>query len=295
MIDHKGLIFLYKRIKIPFKLILIASLLIAVNTSNAQISIGDDIDVIDYSLPHDYEIGGITVSGIQYLDQKVLVLLSGLKVGETVKVPGQEVTDAIKKLWDQGLFENIVITATKIQGDVIFLNIHLQERPRLSKFSFKGVKKTEADKLRENMHIARGDVVTDNLLVRVDNVVKDYYHDKGFLNAEVDIKQIRDTTRINNVDLVFNVKKNERIKIYQINIQGNENLSNQQIKKILKETKEKGLFNPMKGMDKLLVRIFKDLLKFDFIAMYSGTDEQARPRFLATDHTDRHRHGCMGI
>ena len=284
MIDHKGLIFLYKRIKIPFKLILIASLLFAVNTSNAQISIGDDIDVIDYSLPHDYEIGGITVSGIQYLDQKVLVLLSGLKVGETVKVPGQKVTDAIKKLWDQGLFENIVITATKIQGDVIFLNIHLQERPRLSKFSFKGVKKTEADKLRENMHIARGDVVTDNLLVRVDNVIKDYYHDKGFLNADVDIKQIRDTTRINNVDLVFNVKKNERIKIYQINIQGNENLSNQQIKKILKETKEKGLFNPMKGMDKLLVRIFKDLLKFDFIAMYSDfmvyADESMRLRIF---------------
>ncbi len=285
MIDHKGLKYFYNRIKLPFKLILTASLLFfAVNTSIAQISIGDDIDVIDYSLPADYEIGGITVSGIKYLDQKVLILLSGLKVGETIKVPGQEVTDAIKKLWDQGLFENIVISATKIQGNLIFLNIHLQERPRLSKFSFKGVKKTEADKLREDMHIARGDVVTDNLLVRIENVIKDYYHDKGYLDADIIIKQIRDTTRVNNVDLVINVRKNNRIKIYQINIQGNKNLSNQQIKKILKETKEKGLFNPMKGLDKLLIRVFKDVLRFDFMAVYSDfmvyTDESLRLRIF---------------
>ena len=103
----------------------------------AQIQIGNDMSEIDYSLPRDYEIGGITVTGVKYLDPQVLVMISGLQVGETIEVPGDKITNAIRKLWDQGLFEDINITCTSKIGRKIFLNIDLKERPRISKFSFK--------------------------------------------------------------------------------------------------------------------------------------------------------------
>ncbi|HSG68277.1 MAG TPA: POTRA domain-containing protein, partial [Bacteroidales bacterium] len=155
----------------------------------AQISIGDDLTLIDYSAPKKYEIGGITVSGVEYLDQNVLIMLSGLKIGARVEVPGEDITNSIKKLWDQGLFEDIRITATSIQGDMIFLDIYLLERPRLTKFSFKGIRKSEAENLRDEIKIARGDVVTDNLLIRIKNIITDYFSGKGFLDTEVDIRQ----------------------------------------------------------------------------------------------------------
>ena len=117
----------------------------AVTTAQGQISLGDDLSEVDYSKPREYEIGGITISGVQYLDNNVLIMLSGLYIGGEITVPGDNISDAIHKLWDQGLFENIRITATKIQDDYIFLDINLKERARLSKFSFSGINKSDAD------------------------------------------------------------------------------------------------------------------------------------------------------
>jgi outer membrane protein insertion porin family len=235
--------------------------------SLAQQNLGDDMSVIDYSSPKKYEIGGITVSGIEYLDQNVLIMLSGLKIGSRVEIPGEEITTAIKKLWEQGLFEDIRISATKIQGDVIFLDIYLLERPRLTKFAFNGVKKSEAEKLRDEMHLTRGDVVTDNLLVRISNIITGYYSEKGYLDVDVDIIQNKDTTKANNVILEIKVDKNQRVRIFQINVHGNENMSTQKIKSTFKETKEKGLFRPLYGIERLLVDVVWDVLQLKFPKM----------------------------
>ena len=86
----------------------------------AQIQIGSDLSAFDYSKPKEYEIGGITVDGVKYLDQNVLIMLSGLSVGQKIKIPGDPITDAIRKLWDQGLFEDVAIYATEIAGNLIF-------------------------------------------------------------------------------------------------------------------------------------------------------------------------------
>jgi len=272
------------RIFFFFPPLVILMLFFAGSTVNGQISIGSEDVVVDYSLPAEYEIGGITVSGVQYLDQKVLVLLSGLAVGDKLKVPGEEISKAIKKLWEQGLFEDIKITATKTDGKLIFLDIYLKERPRMSKFSFKGIKKAEADNLRDDLRITRGDVVTDNMLMRIGNVIKDYYSDKGFLNAEVDIVQIPDTTRANNVILEIDIDKNDRIKIYEINIFGNENISKEQVKRIFKETKEKGLFNPLNDIEKLFLKLAKDAFRVDIFSMINDiqvyTGENLRLRIF---------------
>lgn len=233
----------------------------------AQDVLGDDLSVIDYGTPKKYEIGGITVTGIEYLDQNVLIMLSGLKIGSRVDIPGEEITKAVNKLWEQGLFEDVRITATRIQGDLIFLDIYLLERPRLTKYSFKGIKKSEADNIRDEMHLTRGDVVTDNLLMRINNIITGYFDEKGFLDVEVDIEQIPDTTKANNVILEIDVNKNERVRIYQINIHGNKHLTAEKVKGTFKETKEKGLFRPLYKADKLIVDIVWDALRLKFPKM----------------------------
>ncbi len=230
----------------------------------AQVSIGDDLLEIDYTDPKEYEIGGITVSGVQYLDQNVLIMISGLSVGQKIKIPSDKIRNAITKLWKQGLFEYIGISATDVKENIIFLNIELKERPRLSKFSFSGVKKAEADNLREKILIVRGDVVTDNLLKNATNRIKEYFTDKGFLDTEVDIEQIPDTLKANNIILKINIHKNGRIKIYRININGNHYLTDQQVLKTFKNTKEKGVFNPLNDIDILIWNSIKAALQFQF-------------------------------
>ncbi len=238
----------------------------------AQVSIGDDLLEIDYLQPKGFEIGGVTVSGIKYLDKNVLIMLSGLKVGDKIKVPGDKFRNAIKKLWDQGLFEYVNISATSIQNDLIFLNIELRERPRLSKFSFLGMKKAEADNIRDEIQIVRGDVVTDNLLNTARNRIVSYFTKKGYLDAEVEILQSPDTTKANSVVLIFDIKKNDRIKIFNINIKGNNFLTDQKILKSFKNTKEKGAFKPFDNVEYLIWNTVSATFKlhFDSIPKYAG-------------------------
>lgn len=129
----------------------------------SQVSLGGDYG-IDYSRPKEYTIGGIVISGVKYLDNNVLIMLSGLSVGDKIKIPGDKMADAVKKLWDQGLFEDVQIYVDRIVDNDIFLNIALKERPRLSRFSFNGIKKSDADNIREKIKLVKGDYITDNLI-----------------------------------------------------------------------------------------------------------------------------------
>lgn len=228
-----------------------------------QIRLGDDLNTFDYTNPREYIIGGITVSGVQFLDHNVIIMLSGLQVADRIEVPGDKIKKAIDKLWKQGLFEDIKITATKISGDLIFFNIDLQERPRLLKFSFKGIKKSEADDLREKIKLVRNDVVTENVLIRTTNIIRNHYTDKGYLNTKVKIDQSRDSLRGNEVSLVINVDKGNKVRIKKINIIGNSLVTDNKLKKALKETKEKGVVQPFRILDKLVLQLPGKLLKFN--------------------------------
>ncbi|MBU0764728.1 MAG: outer membrane protein assembly factor BamA [Bacteroidetes bacterium] len=203
------------------RILMIFALLLQGIFSLAQISVSSDVPVIDYDNPKEYEIGGITVSGIKYLDHSVLIQLSGLSVGDIIMIPDVETTDAIKKLWKQGLFSDIKITATKVIGNKIFLDIYLQEQPRLSRFSFSGMKKSEVDDIREKLKLVKGMQVTENLISTIDQKIKNYFIDKGYLDTEVEIIQEDDTSLVNNVILNINVNTNEKIKINSIAFEGN--------------------------------------------------------------------------
>ena len=252
--------------------------------ATAQIRIGDDLSDIDYSSPRKYEIGGITVEGANYVDATVLSMLSGLSVGDEITVPGDDISMAIRKIWDQGMFEDVAINATNIVGSKIFLQIVIQERPRVSKFSFNGVKKTEADDIRNKINLSRGDFATNHLEAKTISIIKDYYADKGFYNAEVTIQQVPDTTRNHYVDLIIDVNKGRKVKIGKINIIGNENLSDAQILTSMKETKQKGVFNPLDPLGPTVVNAVADVLTLKPLKAINEVEEYLydnyRPRIL---------------
>ena len=168
------------------KLLLAIVLCMGAIGAQAQVVVGsgDGYD-LDYLTPKTYEIGGITFEGAESFDTRVVLLVAGLQVGDKIKLPGDKVSSAIENLWKQGMFEDVQIRVTRIQGNIAFLKIVLRERPRLDKFNFTGVKKGEADKLREEMKLVTGDVVTENLLRTSTNKVKGYYIDKGYTRVEV--------------------------------------------------------------------------------------------------------------
>lgn len=242
---------------------LVLVLWIAVTAVYGQVNLGD-LEELDYANPKKYEIGGITIAGVKYLDNSVLITLSGLTVGDVVSIPGEKISKAIRNLWDQGLFENVIISISNVQGNLVFLEIELQERPRMSTFSFGGIKKSEADNIRDEIKLASGDVVTDNMIIRTKNTITDYFTEKGYLDTDVKITQIVDSLRINHVRLQIDIDKKEKVKIKSINISGNTEFEDQKVKKYLKETKEKGTFTPFANLEGLIFNVVKDIVTLKF-------------------------------
>ena len=211
--------------------------------AEAQFSLNSGLEDINYSTPRDYEIGGITISGTNYFNPATIRSISGLSVGDKIKVPGDKVTKAIKKLWAQKLFNEIEVSATKIEGDKIFLDIHIEELPRLSKFKFTGVKKAKQKDLREEIALIRGKVVTENVLIKTENKVKSYFVKKGYFDVKVNIIQQEDTAVINNVILTIDVDMGKRIKIKDINFIGNESIDEGKLRRSLEDTKRSRPYN----------------------------------------------------
>ena len=186
----------------------------------SQVILGGD--EIDYSNPKEYTIAGVEIEGITTLDKNVLKLVSGLIQGQRVKVPGEKFSDAVKNLWKQGFFDDIQINAEKIIGNDIFLKIIIIEKPRLGRYTFKGVsKKSEADEIRKKIHLTTGKIVTDQLLASTKNIVKEYYMDKGYYGAKVDIKSEEDKTGKSKVALYIVVDKGNKVRVQEITFKGN--------------------------------------------------------------------------
>ncbi len=198
---------------------------------------------IYYSSARQYTIADVQVSGIKYLDKTVLIQLSGLKVGDEIMVPGDAITTAIRKLWQQGLFSDVEIKATKVIGDNIWIDIYLQERPRLADVNFYGVSKSEKDDITEKVLLLRGSQITDHQVNTAERVIKGIFHEKGYLNTEVSILQRDDTTQNNSVILDINVDKKEKVKVNLIEIEGNEVIPDISLERAMKKTNEKALRN----------------------------------------------------
>ena len=195
------------------------------NESFAQ-GIEDTTDiVISYTTPEELTIGGITISGAEFLDANALISVTNLKVGDKLTIPGEQVSIAIKKLWDQGLIGDIQVSGKKV-GKTAYINFHLKERPRLSKFDYKGIKKGDHEELNKKVDIARGRIVNDALIKNARKKIRDYYVEKGFLNTVVNITPVKDSALPNNVILQASVNKKHRVRIDNIIIKGNNSVTN---------------------------------------------------------------------
>lgn len=232
----------------------------------AQINSEDNLNNISYERPVEYEIGGVTVQGTQNLDKNAIVTLSGLTLGDKIMVPGEDLSKAISKLWDQNLFTDIQIDVSQIEENTIFLVIKLQELPKLSKFAFKGISKSETDNIRDKIDLVRGEIVNENLINNTKHIIQKYFEDKGYLNTTVEIDQNTDPSIVSGIILDININKGDKIKINQINIFGAQAFSEKKLKRQLKETKEKKFFRIFKT-SKFIQDSFEEDLE-QVIALY---------------------------
>ena len=206
-----------------------------------------DRPVMDPAVPTEYEIGGITVSGTKTTDPNAVKLFTGLQVGDKITVPGERITKALRNLWDQKLFSDVAFEAAEIRGRTIFLHIVVEEKPRLSRFKFEGVSKSEGDKLREQIELVRGQQVNEAILANTRSTIRSYYVDKGYLKASMTVTEKPDTLMENSVLLVLKVDKGPKVKIKEVVFEGNEQLTDQRLKRAMKKTRGKIWWNPLSG------------------------------------------------
>lgn len=241
--------------KLSLLRIFLGTFLVAISSLlNAQVTLGEGLTDISYSTPKEYEIAAISfrTKDNSVLDQNILRLLSGLQVGDKIQVPGDQISRAIEALWKQGLFTGISVNAVRVEAGKIFLEVELEERARLSRFRFTGVKKNEADDLREQVKLIRGKPINENLIVNTQNTVSSFFIDKGYMNVEVNVSSQPDTIPGGGELMNIEVKKNSRVKIHKINIIGNESISDRKLKRKMKNTKENpwySLFTTSKYME----------------------------------------------
>mgnify|MGYP001072787427 FL=1 len=199
---------------------------------------------IDYRTPKQYIIGDITVTGAKYLSPNVLISISGLKKGDKVQIPSPKVSDAIKRLWKQGILGDVKLSISKIEGDKVFFNIQVKERPRLTRVIYDGLKRGQRDKISES--ISLGKILTASMKKNISQIVKTYFEGKGFLDAEVSLEEVPDKLVANGVILKIKVKKKSRVKVRRIRFSGNKQFSSKKLRKKLKATKQKNRFRIFK-------------------------------------------------
>ena len=196
-------------------------------------------EIIYSPLPKTYEIAGIRTSGLKTADDYVVIGYSGLSIGDKIEIPGQEITDAVRRFWRQGLYSKVRINVDKIAGDKVWLDIELQQQPRLSEIKFEGTKGSEKKDILERLSMVEGQQLTPNIINRAKQIVENYYEKKGFKNVSVNIRQSNDLSKENHSILTFVIQKNAKVKVHKIYIDGNQVMSDRKIKRAMKKTTEK--------------------------------------------------------
>ena len=216
--------------------------------------------IVNYTVPPKrYYIADVDVTGVEgtmYADQEfVLVNFAGLSKGQEIQIPGDDISNALKRFWRQGLFSDVKILQTKVEGDSVWLEIRLTDRPRVTDIHYSGMRKGEQDDIEEKIGFVKGNQITPPQIDRAELMIKSYFDEKGFGDAEVRVLQHPDTTGLNQVVLEIAVDKKEKLKVNSITLTGNEALSDRQVKRAMKKTNERGkllnLFRPKKFVEDL--------------------------------------------
>ncbi len=194
--------------------------------------------IIYTGLPSRYEIAGLRVTGADNYEDYIVIGYSGLKVGDEVEIPGNDITAAAKRLMRQGLFAQAQIVAEKMVGNKIWLVINLRTQPRISEVQYSGMKKSEREEVQKRLQLMKGNQITQNIVNRATLITEKYFQDKGFGNASVKIWLQEDLSHKNEMIVHIDVDKHSKVKVHKIYLEGNEVLSDSKLKRVIKKTNE---------------------------------------------------------
>lgn len=228
---------------------------------------------------HTYEIADIKVTGADSYEDFVLIGFSGLAVGDRIEVPGDAITKSMKRFWKQGLFSDVKINATKIQGGKIWLEIALQQRPRVSEVTYNGLKKSQREDVEAKVGINRGAQMTPNLVDKAKQVIRKYLGEKGYHNASVEVVQWDDRDHPGYVKVAINVNKGNKTKVDHIYIIGNEHLNEWKVSKAMKKTNDGHISNFFKSKKFIAEEYEKD--KISLIEKYN--ENGFRDAYIVSD------------
>lgn len=208
-------------------------------------TIGETQD-FSYETPQKYQLGAIRVDGADNFDPQAIKLIAGLRPGQEITLPGDQVTKAIQNLWNEGLFSSVSIEVEKEVAGVVYMVIKLTPRPKLSRYKFKGINRREADKIREEIQLSSGKTITENLVFNTRNKIKGYFREKGFYNVNVTINRITDTLINNSEIFLIDIQKGQKVRIREININGTYAIPMWKLRRSMKDTKQKAIWRVFK-------------------------------------------------
>ncbi|WP_417786113.1 outer membrane protein assembly factor BamA, partial [Tenacibaculum sp.] len=217
-------------------------------------------NVISYEKGKEYILGGITVTGLQKFNEQTVRIYTGLVEGQPIKLPGDKLTSAIKKLYESKQFSEVDVYLSKRDGETVYLQFDVTELPQLTTVTISGVKKSQIKEIKKETELKKGAMVTDNLIVTTRNFIKKKYTDKGFLKTKVSLDTKRDTSDVNTVSMAIFIDRGDRIKIKEINFTGNEAMSDATLRGAMKNTKRK-IFGRFWKASKYILDDYKEDLK----------------------------------
>jgi len=243
-------------------LFFIAALLcsIAFKTS-AQVAVTDTIynpPVIFNGMPRTYEIADIKLTGAENYDDFIILGYAGLKTGDRLEIPGDELTAAVKRIMRQGLFSQVRVKVLKTAGDKAWIELELKTQPRISQINYVGMKKGEKEDLQKMLQLMPGNQITQNIVNRATAIVKKYFSDKGFSNADVNITLHEDLSKPNEMIVDIAVDKHSKVKVHKIYIDGNEVMSDNAIQRAMKKTNEKNKLVNLFRQKKFVMQDYRD-------------------------------------
>ena len=216
-----------------------------------------------------YILADVNLVGKLSFNSQTVVTFAGLEKGQEVTVPGEEISNAIKKLGKLGLFDEISFYVNKIQNDSIYLDLHLEELPKLNDVKFIGVKKGKVESLIKDTGLDKGKVVNENLLTTTKNYIENKYKKDGFFNTKVIINTVKDTSAVNVVNMLVKIDLGEKVKIQEINFEGNTKIADKSLRKAMKNTKKQNPIRVFKAS-----KYIKDKFKTDLETVIASYKEK---------------------
>ncbi len=244
-----------------FKILLILSIIASSLSVSAQTTATDTVynpTVIFNGVPRNYELAGIKVTGAENYEDFIVIGYTGLKVGQRIDIPGNDINQAVKRLMRQSLFAQAQIKVEKIADGKVWLEIAVRTQPRISEVRYNGMKKGERDDIQKMLQLMKGSNINQNIINRAIVIVKKYYGDKGFGNADVTINLEDDLSAKNQVIVNINVDKHDKVKVHKIYIDGNEVMSDGALQRVMKKTNEKGKLRNLFRQRKFVENDYRD-------------------------------------